>query len=104
MPAEVSDVVVVGGGVMGAAAAWQLARRGRQVGLLERFGAGHTNGASHGASRIYRQTYASEPYVRLAVEALPLWREVEAETGAGLLTITGGIHHGDPRRTAELPD
>jgi len=35
------DHVVVGGGVMGAAAAWQLARRGRQVVLLERFARGH---------------------------------------------------------------
>ncbi|MDT7711257.1 MAG: sarcosine oxidase [Pseudonocardiales bacterium] len=99
---SVVDVVVVGGGVMGAAATWRLARRGRTVVLLERFGAGHTRGASHGASRIYRQTYAAAPYVRLTVEALPLWRELEAETGAALLTITGGVDHGDPRRTAEL--
>jgi sarcosine oxidase len=87
---------------MGAAAAWQLARRGREVVLLERFAAGHTRGASHGSSRMYRQTYTSAPYVRLAVEALPLWRQLEAETGASLLTITGGIDHGDPRRTEEL--
>jgi sarcosine oxidase len=92
------DVVVVGGGVTGAEAAWQLARRGRGVVLLDRHAAGHT----HGSSRIYRQTYASAPHVRLAVEALPLCRRLEAETGAGLLTITGGIDHGDPRRTAEL--
>ncbi len=99
---SVVDVVVVGGGVMGAAATWRLARRGRTVVLLERFGGGHTRGASHGASRIYRQTYAAAPYVRLAVEAPPLWLELEAETGAALLTITGGVDHGDPGRTSEL--
>ena len=32
------DVIVVGGGAMGSAAAWELARRGRDVALLERFG------------------------------------------------------------------
>jgi sarcosine oxidase len=102
--ARSADVVIVGGGVMGAATAWQLAARGRDVVLLERFGAGHTSGASHGASRIYRQTYTDAPYVRLAVEALRLWRDVEAESGAGLLTITGGIDHGDPERLGPLAD
>ena len=36
------DVVVIGGGAMGSAAAWHLAGRGRDVLLLERFAAGHT--------------------------------------------------------------
>ena len=36
---------------MGLAAAWQLARRGVRVLLLERFEQGHANGASHGATR-----------------------------------------------------
>ncbi|MGM1061621.1 FAD-dependent oxidoreductase [Saccharothrix sp. Mg75] len=43
------DVVVVGGGAMGSAAAWQLASRGAEVVLLERFAPGHAFGASHGA-------------------------------------------------------
>lgn len=96
------DVVVIGAGVMGAATAWQLARSGRQVVLVDRFAAGHTRGASHGASRIYRQAYGSARYLRLAAEALPLWRELEAETGAALLTITGGVDHGDPATVAGI--
>lgn len=92
------DVVVVGGGVMGSAAAWELARRGRDVVLLERFGAGHVNGASHGASRIYRTTYGQPEYLDLAQEALGLWRELEAESGLDVLTLTGGVSHGLPRR------
>ena len=96
------DVIVVGAGVMGAAAAWQVARSGRQVLLVDRFAAGHTHGASHGASRIYRQAYGSARYLRLAADALPLWRELEAETGAALLTTTGGVDHGDPASVAEI--
>jgi sarcosine oxidase len=96
------DVVVIGAGVMGAATAWQLARSGTHVVLIDRFAAGHTRGASHGASRIYRQAYGSGRYLRLAAEALPLWRELEAETGAALLTITGGVDHGDPATVAEI--
>src|SRR5690606_28871498 len=66
--------------------------------LLERFGAGHVNGASHGASRIYRTTYGQPEYLDLAQEALGLWRELEAESGLGILTLTGGVSHGLPRR------
>ncbi|MGI5241948.1 FAD-dependent oxidoreductase [Dactylosporangium sp. CA-139066] len=96
------DVVVVGGGAMGSAAAWQLARRGASVVLLERFAAGHTNGASHGASRIFRLSYADPVYIGLAREAERLWRELEHVTGERLLTVTGGVDHGDHPHLREL--
>ncbi|MFF5079192.1 FAD-dependent oxidoreductase [Actinoplanes sp. NPDC000266] len=85
------DAIVVGGGAMGSAAAWQLARRGADVLLLERFEAGHTRGASHGASRIFRFAYAQPDYITLAREALDLWRELDP----ALLELTGGVDHGD---------
>jgi sarcosine oxidase len=96
------DVVVVGGGAMGSAATWQLARRGVEVALLERFEPGHTNGASHGASRIFRLSYPDLVYIRLAQEAELQWRELEELTGAHLLTITGGVDHGPHPRLDEL--
>ena len=89
---------------MGAAAAWRLARGGAKVVLLDRVRAGHTHGASHGASRIFRHADPSPGYLRRAAEALPLWRELEAETGAQLLTITGGVDHGDPATTSAIAD
>lgn len=79
---------------MGSAAAWQLARRGIEVVLLERFEPGHANGASHGSSRIFRTSYAEPVYVSLAREAEQLWRELEADSASELLTITGGVDHG----------
>lgn len=88
------ETVVVGGGAMGAATAWQLARRGREVALLERYEPGHRYGASHGASRNFNVAYADPTYVRLLVEALPLWRELEAESGASLLELVGVANHG----------
>jgi sarcosine oxidase len=93
------DVVVVGGGAMGSAAAWQLAARGADVVLLERFAAGHTRGASHGTSRIFRLTYGERVYVELARQALLLWRQLEELSGTTLLTMTGGVNHG---RLADL--
>lgn len=54
---EATDVIVIGGGAMGSAAAWQLAERGHRVTLLERFEPGHVQGASHGASRNFNVSY-----------------------------------------------
>ena len=87
--ATTKDVVVVGGGVMGLASAWALARRGRDVTVLEQFEIGHAHGSSHGASRIFRFAYSETEWVALAQEALPLWRELEVESGTQLLSLTG---------------
>ena len=88
------ETIVVGGGAMGAATAWQLARRGREVALLERFEPGHRIGASHGASRNFNVAYIDPAYVRMLVEGLPLWRELEAESGTALLDLVGVASHG----------
>jgi sarcosine oxidase len=89
-----AEVVVVGGGAMGSATAWQLARQGHEVILLERFAPGHTNGASHGASRNFNVSYDAQPYLDFLVEALPLWRELESEAGTDLLDLVGLVTHG----------
>jgi monomeric sarcosine oxidase len=91
------DVIVVGAGLMGAAAAWSLAKRGRSVLLVEQFGPGHSNGSSHGSARIVRRAYADALYVRLSGRAFELWRELEQQSGASLLHRLGGIDHGAQR-------
>jgi len=102
MAKERIETLVIGGGAMGSAAAWQLARRSREVVLIERFGPGHTMGASHGASRNFNLSYANPAYLELLAEALPLWRELERESGladgmqAGrpILDQVGIVNHG----------
>jgi sarcosine oxidase len=95
------DTVVVGGGAMGSAAAWALARRGRQVTLVEQFGPGHKIGASHGSTRNLNPGYHRPEYVAMLAEGLALWDELEQESGETLLARTGIVNHGpDPR----LPD
>ncbi|MDE3132901.1 MAG: FAD-dependent oxidoreductase [Acidobacteriota bacterium] len=91
------DVIVVGAGLMGAAAAWSLARRGRSVLVVEQFGPGHRNGSSHGSARIFRRAYADALYVRLSGRAFELWRELEQRSGASILRTLGGIDHGAQR-------
>jgi sarcosine oxidase len=95
-------VAVVGGGVMGGATAWQLARRGVDVTLYERFGPGHVRGSSHGGSRIFRFAYDIPEYVDLARAALDGWRQLEADAGASLLDVTGGVDHGPAVEIARL--
>jgi len=71
---------------------------GRRVLLLEQFALGHTRGSSHGESRIIRHSYSSVDYATLAPPAFEAWRALERESGAELLTMTGGIdlgHAGD---------
>lgn len=79
---------------MGSATAWQAARDGRDVVLLERHDGHHVHGSSHGRSRIFRLAYDDPYYVGLARSALDRWRDLEAESGATLLTVTGGLDHG----------
>lgn len=94
------DVIVLGLGGMGSAAAHQLAARGQRVLGLERFGPAHALGSSHGGSRIIRQSYFEDPaYVPLLVRAYELWERLETDAGADLLTLTGGIYLGPPTST-----
>jgi len=91
----VFDVIVVGIGGMGSAAAWQLARRGQRVLGLERFDIPHTMGSSHGTTRIIRLPYYEDPaYVPLLHRAYALWRELEAATGRRVMHLHGSIDAG----------
>lgn len=91
----VHDVIIVGLGGMGSAAAWQLARRGQRVLGLERFDIPNAMGSSHGVTRIIRLPYYEDPaYVPLLRRAYVLWREAEAATSERLLFITGSIDGG----------
>ena len=86
------DVIVVGLGGMGSAAAYELARRGKKVLGLERHKRGHDRGSSHGRSRLIRQAYFEDPaYVSLVLRAYELWERLEAEARRNLMTLCGGL-------------
>lgn len=89
------DVVVIGAGAMGSAAAYYLARRGKRVLCLERFGIPHNMGSSHGHTRIIRLAYYEHPsYVLLLQRAYELWREIQETADEQLLHTTGSIDAG----------
>ncbi|MDU0345703.1 FAD-dependent oxidoreductase [Microbacterium sp. KSW2-29] len=91
------DVAVIGAGAMGAATAWQLARRGVSVEVFEQFEPGHVRGASHGASRNFNVAYDEPGYLSWLREARALWRELERESATALLQVTGIVNHGGGR-------
>lgn len=91
------DVVVVGLGVVGSAAARELARRGLSVAGLDRFAPDHRRGSSHGESRLFRLLYHEAPhYVPLLRTARDGWSALEEEADRELLVETGGLAVGPP--------
>ncbi|MEO3973904.1 N-methyl-L-tryptophan oxidase [Streptomyces sp. CAU 1734] len=91
------DVIVLGLGGMGSAAAAHLAERGARVLGLEKFGPVHRQGSSHGGSRITRQSYFEDPaYVPLLLRAYELYDRLEQDTGQDIATLCGGLMIGRP--------
>jgi sarcosine oxidase len=92
-----AGVAVLGTGTMGAMTLWRLARRGIPAVGIEQFAPGHDQSAAGGETRIFRTAYLEGPqYVPLLQESQSLWRELEAEAGRSLLTLTGGLMIGSP--------
>lgn len=86
------DVAIVGLGAMGAAAAYQLGKRGARVIGFDRHDPPHTWGSSHGETRVTRLAIGEGDHLTpLVMRSHELWREIERETGASLLSEVGGL-------------
>lgn len=86
------DVIVIGLGGMGAGALYQAAKRGANVLGIDRFTPPHTNGSSHGETRITRQAVGEgEMYVPFVMRSNEIWRELESLTGEKLYITSGGL-------------
>ncbi len=97
MTSQTFDVIVIGLGGMGSAAAYHLAARGQRVLGLEKFTPAHDKGSSHGGSRIIRQSYFEDPaYVPLLLRAYELWDELARDSGRDVYRMTGGLFIGPP--------
>ena len=84
-----TDLAVIGGGVMGLMTAYHASARGFEVEVLERGRIGDPMTASFGRTRSYRSDYLDPRYARLAREATALWNAFEAETGVRALIRCG---------------
>jgi len=91
------DVIVAGAGSMGAAACFQLAKRGAKVLGIDSQPVPNTNSSYNGNTRVIRLTYQEHPdYVPLLKEAYRLWDEIEQESGTKLFHKTGVLYMGFP--------
>lgn len=80
-PPNTADIVIIGGGVMGASAAYHLAQRGmRNIVLLEKenfFGQGATGRCAGGV----RYQFSTEINIKLSLASLPMLEQFKDEIG-----------------------
>lgn len=90
-----ADVIILGAGTMGTAAAWALARRGVDVIAIEQFDHYHTMGSHGGHTRIFRHCYfEGEKYVPWALESDRLFAQLQDRTGLQLQLRVGCLDIG----------
>lgn len=92
-----SDVVVVGGGIIGACTAYELARRGVSVTLLEKgFIGAEQSGRNWGWVRQQNRDYYELP---VAIRSLQRWPELAEEIGLDLGFRKSGILYGTEQKS-----
>lgn len=87
-------VAVVGAGIIGSCAAYELASQHHDVTVFEQFDIDHDRGSSYGDSRIIRRFYDDPYYTALMPPAYELWRRLESATGSALIDTLGGLYFG----------
>jgi len=104
MPAMHSEILIVGGGLAGSAAAYYLTREGAQVMVVDRFDL-NTQASGSNAGSLHAQIPHEEfvrdgegwarnfaPTIGLLVESIKIWKGLEAELGTDLeVSVEGGI-------------
>ncbi len=85
-----ADVIVIGIGGVGSAAAYFLAKRGARVIGIDRFQPGHPHGSSHGMARVVQRTcYHQSQYLPLLDRAMIIWHELEELLAEKLFAKSG---------------
>ncbi|MEM9950477.1 MAG: N-methyl-L-tryptophan oxidase [Chloroflexota bacterium] len=89
-----TDVIVLGGGIVGASTAYALVNKGKSVRLVDQYQAGHKRGSSHGDGRVVRFNYTEAIYVEMAMHAYKAWDDLSSRVGDPLIKRTGLLEYG----------
>ncbi len=105
--AKTFDVIIIGGGIMGTATAYQLANRGVKVVLLEKTHL--AAGSTAYTCGVIRQLYSVETLARMAFRALKVWESFDEIVGGevglqrcGILWVAGIEHAEDITVNAKM--
>ncbi|MCB0344017.1 MAG: N-methyl-L-tryptophan oxidase [Bdellovibrionales bacterium] len=91
-----TEVVIVGLGAMGSAAAYQLSKSSVRTIGIDQFSPPHNLGSSHGDTRVTREAIGEGPqFAPLAMRANEIWREIETKVGQELLVQCGVLMFAD---------
>ncbi|KAI0569846.1 Amine oxidase [Pyrenophora tritici-repentis] len=104
MLSQVHDVIVVGGGAIGLAAAYEVAKAGKSTLVLEQSCLFNAAGSSNDLARMYRTMYTEPFMAELAFKSMKIWKELEMDSGTSLRTMSGLLNFGDPTMGADTPE
>ena len=84
------DVIVVGGGIIGTASAYYLAKKDLKVALLDQGALSNPVASSCDHGRVFRLTHGKDSfYTDLARKTVPLWSEFQGEAREDLIQQNG---------------
>ena len=90
-PPKQADVVVIGGGIIGVMSAWELAKRGQKVVVLEKGRiAAEQSSRNWGWIRAQGRDAAEVP---ILLESVAMWREMAATLGEDIGLRQGGVSY-----------
>ena len=90
------DVVVIGGGPVGLASAYNCSKAGKSVLVLERFNYFNQSGSSNDLVRMFRTMYTEDYMADLAYASIGIWKQLEVDAGQALIWMSGLMNFGDP--------
>ncbi|KAI2464212.1 hypothetical protein F4781DRAFT_83512 [Annulohypoxylon bovei var. microspora] len=104
MATKVFDVIVVGGGPVGLATTYEVAKAGASVIVLEQNNFFNHAGSSNDLARMFRTMYTEDFMADLAKEALGFWDDLEKDSGTSLRWMSGLLNFGDKNYGDDTPE